>query len=148
MTSQDSARDIDSIRRALGPNQLTLHGFSNVAYVAQTYSTLFPTRVRRMVLDGTTDPTKIWYQSNLAQDVGIDRNMNRWFGWLAGYDHLFLTWAPRRRQSPGGVTGPRHSSTRRRRLDWSAVTTGTRCSETRLTARRSGCHAAKCLPAG
>ena len=59
---------MDSIRSALGPQQISYYGFSYGTYLGQVYTTLFPSHVRRMVLDSNVDPRKVWYQANLDQD--------------------------------------------------------------------------------
>ena len=85
MTTVDSARDMDSIRAALGQSQITYYGFSYGTYLGQVYSTLFPSHVRRLIMDSNVDPRNVWYQANLNQDVAFNRNINIWFGWLAKY---------------------------------------------------------------
>jgi pimeloyl-ACP methyl ester carboxylesterase len=95
MKTTDSARDMDSIRKALGAGQINYYGFSYGTYLAQVYSTLFPSRVRRMVLDANVDPRKVWYQANLDQDVAFDRVINIWFGWVARYDDVYHLGATR-----------------------------------------------------
>ena len=89
MRTADTARDMDSIRTALGAAQISLYGFSYGTYLAQVYSTLFPHQVRRMVLDSTVDPRGVFYQDNLDQDVAFDRNLRLWFGWLAQHDDVY-----------------------------------------------------------
>ncbi|TCC64227.1 alpha/beta fold hydrolase [Kribbella pittospori] len=89
MTTIDSARDVDSIRAALGVERINYYGFSYGTYLGQVYSTLFPSRVRRMVLDSNVDPRNVFYQANLNQDVAFDRNIKIWFGWLATYDRVY-----------------------------------------------------------
>jgi pimeloyl-ACP methyl ester carboxylesterase len=89
MTTVDSARDMDSIRAALGQRQITYYGFSYGTYLGQVYSTLFPTRVRRLIMDSNVDPRHVWYQANLAQDIAFNRNVNIWFGWLAKYNRVY-----------------------------------------------------------
>jgi pimeloyl-ACP methyl ester carboxylesterase len=89
MTTIDAAKDMDSIRKALGANQINYYGFSYGTYLGQVYGTLFPDRVRRMVLDSNVDPRDVWYQANLNQDVAFDKNMNIWFGWVAKYDSVY-----------------------------------------------------------
>ena len=83
MTTVDAAKDMDSIRAALGVDQINYYGFSYGTYLGQVYSTLFPTHVRRMVLDSNVDPRNVWYQANLNQDVAFNSNIKIWFGWLA-----------------------------------------------------------------
>ena len=89
LTTIESVRDMDSIRKALGAAQINYYGFSYGTYLGQVYGTLFPSRVRRMVLDSNVDPTRVWYQANLDQDYAFDRNINIWFGWLAKYDSVY-----------------------------------------------------------
>jgi len=89
LKSTDNARDMDSIRKALGQKQINFYGFSYGTYIGQVYATLFPERVRRMVLDGVVNPRRVWYNSNLDQDAAFDRNMKVYFGWLAKYDSVY-----------------------------------------------------------
>jgi pimeloyl-ACP methyl ester carboxylesterase len=89
MKTTDSARDMDSIRAALGASQINYYGFSYGTYLGQVYATLFPNRVRRAVLDSNVDPRKVWYQANLDQDIAFERNIKIWFGWVAQYDNVF-----------------------------------------------------------
>jgi pimeloyl-ACP methyl ester carboxylesterase len=89
MTTIDSARDMDSIRVALGATQINYYGFSYGTYLGQVYSTMFPSRVRRMVLDSNVDPRTVWYQANLNQDVAFNTNLEIWFGWLASHDGVY-----------------------------------------------------------
>jgi pimeloyl-ACP methyl ester carboxylesterase len=94
MTTVDAARDMDSIRRALGRSQISYYGFSYGTYLGQVYSTLFPSRVRRLIMDSNVDPRHVWYKANLRQDVAFERNIKIWFGWLAqhhGFFHLGRT---------------------------------------------------------
>lgn len=85
----DVAQDMDSLRKALGEKQINYYGFSYGTYLGQVYSTLYPDRMRRMVLDGNVDPRKVWYEANLDQDVAFDRNIEVYFGWLAKYDNVY-----------------------------------------------------------
>ncbi|MFG2044918.1 alpha/beta hydrolase [Dactylosporangium sp. NPDC048998] len=89
MTTVDSVNDMESIRKALGANQINYYGFSYGTYLGQVYGTLHPDKVRRMVLDGNVDVRNVWYQANLDQDVAFERNEKIWFGWLAKYDSVY-----------------------------------------------------------
>ena len=66
MTTQDVARDMDSIRAAFDVSKINYYAFSYGTYIGQVYATLFPSRVRRMVLDSTVDPTGVWYADNIS----------------------------------------------------------------------------------
>lgn len=89
VTTADSARDMESIRRALGQSQLNYYGFSYGTYLGSVYATLFPERLRRAVFDSTVNPTRVWYAANLDQDVAFERNMKIWFAWVAKYDSVY-----------------------------------------------------------
>ena len=89
MTPADAARDMDSIRRALGRAQITYYGFSATTYLGQVYATMFPRHVRRLVFDSSIDPRKSPYQDMLATDIPMNRNLKIWFGWLAKYHKVY-----------------------------------------------------------
>ncbi len=89
MTTVDSVNDMDSIRKALGADQINYYGFSYGTYLGQVYSTMYPSKVRRMVLDSNVDPRQIWYAANLNQDIAFNTNIKIWFGWLAQYDSVY-----------------------------------------------------------
>ncbi|MBO0803174.1 MAG: alpha/beta fold hydrolase [Nocardiopsaceae bacterium] len=96
MTTQDSARDMDAIRQAFGVRQVTYYAFSYGTYLGQVYATLFPGRVRRMVLDSTVDPNGVWWKDNIQQDYAFQARMTAFFGWTAKNDsayHLGATTA-------------------------------------------------------
>jgi pimeloyl-ACP methyl ester carboxylesterase len=84
--STDLARDMDRIRLALGARQINYYGFSYGTYLGQVYNQLFPGRVRRLVLDSNVDPRDVWYDANLAQDLGFDANLTRFFRWVAQHN--------------------------------------------------------------
>ena len=56
ITTADTARDLDHLRRLVGDRQLSYLGESYGTLIGQTYANLFPRRVRAMVLDGVVDP--------------------------------------------------------------------------------------------
>ncbi|MGW7429685.1 alpha/beta hydrolase [Streptomyces sp. NPDC054861] len=56
VSTADTARDLDQLRRAVGDEQLTYYGISYGTYLGATYANLFPQRVRAMVLDANWDP--------------------------------------------------------------------------------------------
>jgi pimeloyl-ACP methyl ester carboxylesterase len=89
MTTEDVARDMDSIRAALGQQKISYFSYSYGTYIGQVYATLFPGRVRRMVLDSTVDPAGVWYADNLNQDDAMQGRMNAFFAWVARYDRVY-----------------------------------------------------------
>ncbi|CAL9374266.1 Tripeptidyl aminopeptidase [Streptomyces sp. enrichment culture] len=122
MTTPNTARDLDVIRAALGEKKLNFLGVSYGTYLGAVYGTLFPTHVRRMVVDSVVNPSreKIWYQANLDQDVAFEMRWKDWQDWVAANDaafHLGTTreavqtkWLQLRataKENPiGGVVGP------------------------------------------
>ena len=96
MKTTDTASDMESIRIALGTDHLNLYSEAYGTYVAQVYATLFPSRVRRMVLDGSVDPRRVWYgAAAFDQDVPLERNLHIWFDWLASHDDVYHLGATR-----------------------------------------------------
>src|SRR5262249_12020523 len=89
MTSANMARDMDSMRAALGQQKISYLGYSYGTYLGQVYATLFPHRLRRMVLDSTVDPTEVWYGFNIAQDYAFQRRMEAFFSWVATHSSLY-----------------------------------------------------------
>jgi pimeloyl-ACP methyl ester carboxylesterase len=89
MTTQNIARDLDSIRAALGQQKISYFAYSYGTYIGQVYATLFPDRVRHMVLDSTVDPAGVWYADNLDQDYAFQGRLNAFFSWAAGYDSTY-----------------------------------------------------------
>jgi len=89
ITSEDSARDMESIRKALGVNKIDFYGYSYGSYLGEVYSTLFPQHLHRMVLDSNVDPRRVWYQANLDQDRAFDRNIRLYFKWVAKFHDVY-----------------------------------------------------------
>jgi pimeloyl-ACP methyl ester carboxylesterase len=89
MTTVDMARDMDQIRQAFGVAKISYYGVSYGTYLGQVYGTLFPGRVRRMVLDSTVDPTGVWYADNIDQDYAFQGRLDAFFAWTAKYDSAY-----------------------------------------------------------
>jgi pimeloyl-ACP methyl ester carboxylesterase len=56
ISTADTARDLDHLRRLVGDRRLSYLGESFGTLIGQTYANLFPHRVRAMALDGLIDP--------------------------------------------------------------------------------------------
>ena len=56
MGTVEAAHDLDALRQALGDERLSFWGISYGTVIGSTYATLFPGRVRALVLDGNVDP--------------------------------------------------------------------------------------------
>ncbi|WP_433499269.1 alpha/beta hydrolase [Sphaerimonospora sp. CA-214678] len=89
MTTVDAAEDMDLIRKALGRRQISYVGYSYGTYLGATYATLFPDRVRRLVLDSIVDPQRVWYGHNLDQNQAFEARADDFFAWIAKYDSTY-----------------------------------------------------------
>ena len=56
MSTAETARDMDVLRRAVGEKKLTYLGLSYGTALGQYYANMFPDRVRAMALDAVVDP--------------------------------------------------------------------------------------------
>ncbi len=74
--TNNSARDMDAIRQALGEEQASFFGFSYGSELGATWATLFPTTVRAAVLDGAADPTADTLEQTRQQWVGFEAALN------------------------------------------------------------------------
>jgi pimeloyl-ACP methyl ester carboxylesterase len=79
ISTADTVRDLDYLRRLVGDPKLTYMGISAGTFIGQTYANMFPRRVRALVLDGVVDPgaytrgTEAGYASQLAfSDRGFE----------------------------------------------------------------------------
>jgi pimeloyl-ACP methyl ester carboxylesterase len=66
ISTADTARDLDHLRRLVGEERLTYVGLSYGTYLGQTYANMFPGRVRAMLLDGVVDQVS-WAKSAEAR---------------------------------------------------------------------------------
>ncbi|MFE1910846.1 alpha/beta hydrolase [Streptomyces anandii] len=89
--SLNNARDLEVLRAALGEDRLTFMGGSYGTYLGALYATLFPSHVRRMVLDSAVnpDPARIWYRDNLDQSAAFERRWADLRRWIARYDGAY-----------------------------------------------------------
>ena len=74
--TNNSARDIDAIRAALGEAKISYLGFSYGSELGATWATLFPSTVRAAVLDGAVDPTAGQQAKALQQDKGFEDSLS------------------------------------------------------------------------
>ncbi|MFF5023472.1 alpha/beta hydrolase [Streptomyces collinus] len=89
--SLNNARDLDVLRAALGEDRLTFVGASYGTYFGALYATLFPSHVRRMVLDSAVDPDpeKVWYRDNLDQSAAFEDRWADFREWIARHDDVY-----------------------------------------------------------
>ncbi|WAX76377.1 alpha/beta hydrolase [Streptomyces sp. KMM 9044] len=95
LSTKDAARDMDLIRQALGQEQLTYFGWDYGTYLGSVYASIFPGRVRRMVLDTVVQPSNGWYKGVLEQNVTFEKSAENYFSWIAGHDATYHLGATR-----------------------------------------------------
>lgn len=76
VSTRDTVRDMDRIRRALGDPQLTFLGYSYGTYLGALYADAYPKKVRAMVLDGGVDPELTSRETSLQQAVGFEQSLS------------------------------------------------------------------------
>ena len=75
--TNNSARDMDAIRRALGEDTISYFGFSYGSELGAVWATLFPDTVRAAVLDGAADPDADELEASLQQLAGFEASLAR-----------------------------------------------------------------------
>ena len=78
ISTADTARDMDHLRRLVGEKRLTYVGLSYGSYLGQTYANMFPDRVRAMLLNAIVDPVR--YSKSAEERVAM---------WSAAADEVF-----------------------------------------------------------
>jgi len=80
MGTGESARDLDLLRAALGEEQISYLGYSYGTALGAVYASLYPERVRALVLDAPVDPGFALEPFAREQAIAVDAA-------LAAYDH-------------------------------------------------------------
>ena len=75
--TENTVRDMDIIRGALGSAKLNWLGFSYGTSLGTRYAELFPRNVGRMVLDGAVDPSLDAMELSRGQSAGFQRALRR-----------------------------------------------------------------------
>ncbi|RSS78792.1 alpha/beta hydrolase [Streptomyces sp. WAC06614] len=74
--TENAARDLDALRKALGDEKLNYFGISYGTELGGVYAHLFPQNVGRAVFDAVVDPTKDSEQGSLGQAKGFQLALN------------------------------------------------------------------------
>lgn len=75
MSTADVAADVDRLREALGDDQLSYVGWSYGTSIGSVYATLYPDKVRALVLDGSVSPTDSNESQLITQAQGFERTL-------------------------------------------------------------------------
>jgi pimeloyl-ACP methyl ester carboxylesterase len=71
--TEETARDLDLVRQAVGDPKLTYLGYSYGTRLGSVYAQLFPKQVRALVLDGAVDPKAGEVASARTQAAGFEK---------------------------------------------------------------------------
>lgn len=83
ITTENTARDIDAVRAALGLDRISYLGTSYGTYLGAVYASLFPDRVERMVLDSNVNPDWVWTEEFAQQQIAGKQRLDDLFAWIA-----------------------------------------------------------------
>jgi len=90
ITTDNTARDHDLVRRLLGADTIDYYGVSAGTWLGAHYATLFPSHVGRFVLDSNTDFTSSFQTSFGYQPMGFQRRFSDQFQpWAARHDDTY-----------------------------------------------------------
>ncbi|MCM4083250.1 alpha/beta hydrolase [Paractinoplanes hotanensis] len=80
-STEQAARDMDSLRQAVGDEKLSYLGYSYGTLLGATYAQLFPKNIRAMVLDGAVDPKQNFVEGSETQAKGFERAFTNFTNW-------------------------------------------------------------------
>lgn len=81
-STENTARDMDMIRIAMGDEKISYLGVSYGTYLGAVYASMFPTNVRSMVLDSAYEPKGDSIEERyMTQIRGFEKAMNNWIAW-------------------------------------------------------------------
>jgi pimeloyl-ACP methyl ester carboxylesterase len=84
-STENAARDMDAIRAAIGDEQISYLGVSYGTYLGASYATMYPDRVRAMVLDSVVEPNGDTDEQQFAtQLAGFEGAFDNWAAWCEG----------------------------------------------------------------
>lgn len=88
LSTEQTARDMDAIRAALGERRTNFLGVSYGTYLGAAYAAAFPHRTGRMVLDSVVGPWN-WYDFDVIQSRALLRQRDTFFAWTAAHADRF-----------------------------------------------------------
>jgi pimeloyl-ACP methyl ester carboxylesterase len=79
LATDETVRDLDAIRAALGEQRISYLGFSYGTFIGALYADRYPEHVRAMVLDGVVDPARSYSESAIDQANAFDASLGAFF---------------------------------------------------------------------
>ena len=84
-STEQTARDMDAIRQAVGDAKLNYLGYSYGTLLGATYAQLYPRKLRAAVLDGAVDPQLNSIQSSEGQARGFELAFDDFTAWCRAH---------------------------------------------------------------
>jgi pimeloyl-ACP methyl ester carboxylesterase len=72
ITTANTARDMDLVRAALGEEKISYLGYSYGTYLGTVFTSLFPQRSDRFVLDSNVSPSRVWRETFRAWGPAVE----------------------------------------------------------------------------
>jgi pimeloyl-ACP methyl ester carboxylesterase len=88
ITTANTARDMDRIRAALGERRLSFYGLSYGSYLGAVYTSLYPGRSDRIVLDSAVDP-RLWSRFWPTWSEAVALRFPDAAAWVADRDDVY-----------------------------------------------------------
>ena len=85
MDTENTARDMDRIRLAVGDSKLSYLGFSYGTFLGAMYATLFPGQVRALALDGALNPQLPPLQASTDQAIAFQQALEAFVDWCSSH---------------------------------------------------------------
>ncbi len=89
ITTRNTARDMDVIRKALGERGISFYGISYGTYLGAVYTQLYPRRSDRMVFDSNVDPDRAWRGMIQIWTLSSERGFDLFAAWAAQRDDTY-----------------------------------------------------------
>ncbi|WP_308297134.1 MULTISPECIES: alpha/beta hydrolase [unclassified Streptomyces] len=89
VTTRNTARDLDVIRAALGERRISYLGYSYGSYLGEVYTTMFPGRTERVVLDGVIAPDRYGPRLLRGVEKANRQALEGWASWAAARDATY-----------------------------------------------------------
>ncbi|MCP2096656.1 MULTISPECIES: alpha/beta hydrolase [Actinosynnema] len=93
-TTANVARDLDSVRAALGERKVSYLGYSYGTYLGAVYSTLFPNRAERVVIDSSLGAQGWDIEATRAYGRGVEDTFPDFAKWAAAHPEHNLGATP------------------------------------------------------
>ncbi|TQJ75305.1 alpha/beta hydrolase [Streptomyces sp. SLBN-31] len=88
-TTRNTARDMDVVRAVLGERRISYLGYSYGTYLGQVYTSMFPGRTDRVVLDGVISPDRYGPRLLRGVEAANRHALEGWASWAAARDATY-----------------------------------------------------------